>query len=91
MTSLTEYFPSTKPAPPRTMKTYTKTLFVMGQSTSGQMTEKSVPTSQPGSNRRPLKTFWILTIVNLHARIQSMDVKPAPIKSILSSVLEMEP
>ena len=91
MTSLTKYFPSTKPAPPRTMKTYTKTLFVMGQSTSGQMTEKSVPTSQPGSMRRPPLITWILMIASHHVGHQRMDVKPAPIQITHSSVSEMGP
>ena len=89
MTILTKYSQSTAPAPQRSMKKYTMTLFVMGQSTKAVVMGKFVPTSQPGSKSRQLMTIWILMAARCHARLHSMDVKPAPIKSILSSVLKM--
>ena len=91
MTILTKYSQSIPLAPRRSMKKYTKTLFAMGKSSRTLMMRKSAPTSQPGSRRRPLLTIWTLTIVSPHARLQSMDVKPAPIQIIHSNVSEMGP
>ena len=41
----------------------------------------SVKISLPGSIRRLLQNIWTLTIASLHAKVQSMGVKLAPIKN----------
>ena len=91
MTRLTKYSKSTRDALLISMKKYIMTLFVMAQSTRALVMRKSAPTSQPGSKRRPLMNIWTLMAVRPHARLQSMDVKPAPIKIIHSSVSKMGP
>ena len=89
MTSLTKYSKSTPDALLISMKKYIMTLFVMAQSTRALVMRKSAPTSQPGSKRRPLMNIWTLMVVSPHARVHSMDAKPAPIKIIHSSVSKM--
>ena len=91
MTSLTKYSKSTPDALLISMKKYIMTLFVMAQSTRTLMTGKSVPTSQPGSRRRPLMSIWILMAARSHARLQSMDVKLVQMKNMHFSVLKMGP
>ena len=86
MTRLTKYSKSTRDALLISMKKYIMTLFVMVQSTRALVMRKSAPTSQPGSKRRPLMNIWTLMAARPHASLQSMDVKPAPIQIIPSSV-----